>query len=384
MSAVEELIRTKRTLICVGPGGVGKTTTSAAIALHAAAMGRRTLVLTVDPAHRLANSLGLQSFEQEEQIIDPKRLKRAGVPSDACFAAMMLDTKRTFDRLIERYTTDPTVRERILNNPFYIQASTRLAGSQEYMAMERLYEIDTSGDYDLLVLDTPPTAHALDFLRAPERLTDFLKQGTSGLLARGTKRLGRLGLGMLKANTLILRGVSKFLGAELFLGILEFLNDFSGMYAGFRERSQKVRQMLRSEQTGFIVLSSPERHSINEGLYLYDTLIREQMPFGGYVLNRVRQSFGEADDATTEDFIEDVVNEETLNLHRRARLEKVANKAVHNFDQYQTLTRRDAGEIEYLVERLGDRSRLCIVPDFDQDIHNLRGLYDYGRTLLTT
>ena len=243
MSAIDTLINEHRVLICVGPGGVGKTTTSAALALRAALSGKRTIVLTVDPAHRLANALGLNHFSSEEQVIKINDLESK---KTATFSAMMLDTKRTFDALIERHTTDATVRDRILNNPFYEQASSRLAGSQEYMAMEKLYELYSSGRFDLIVLDTPPTVHALDFLNAPQRLMDFLGHSNSNLFTRSTRTLGKVGFGFLRANRILLKGISKFVGSEVFLSLLDFLKDFQSMYEGFKDRAHQVKELLAS------------------------------------------------------------------------------------------------------------------------------------------
>jgi len=347
----------------------------------AAASGRRAIVLTVDPAHRLANALGLQSFKDEEQIITPDMLANAGVSDSAPFAAMMLNTKRTFDQLIERHTTNPKTRDRILDNPFYVQAATRLAGSQEYMAMEKLYEIHQSGKYDLIVLDTPPTVHALDFLNAPQRLMDFLGHNTSGLLARGGRRIGKFGLGFLEANRMILRGMNKFVGADFFLSVLEFLQDFSVMYDGFKERADKVKQLLSSSDSSFIVLTGPEQASMNEGLFFRDALIEASMPLGAFVVNRIREPFGPVDKLLAKDFEADVMGEESLALHRASTRKKVSRAALNHFEQYQTLVLRDAANLAKLRGMLDTQPPLVSVPDFDQDIHSLRGLYEYGRCL---
>ncbi|MFT5432691.1 MAG: anion-transporting ArsA/GET3 family ATPase, partial [Myxococcota bacterium] len=224
MLSLDQLIRTKRVLVCVGPGGVGKTTTSAAIALRASELGRRTLVLTVDPAHRLANSLGLEQFDAQEQEISQELFAAAGLTWNAPLFAMMLDTKRTFDSIVDRYAPNPETRDRILSSPFYEQASTRLSGSQEYMAMEKLFELHEADSYDLIVLDTPPTVHALDFLDAPNRLEEFMNQNTDSVRSLGARTLSKIGLGFLRANSLILRGISKFLGSEVFVEILDFLS----------------------------------------------------------------------------------------------------------------------------------------------------------------
>lgn len=371
MESLDQLIRTKRTLICVGPGGVGKTTTSAAIGLLAASMGRRTLVLTVDPAHRLANSLGLSSFEHEEQEINEAAFQAAGIPYSAPYFAMMLDTKRTFDSIVERYAPSAEVRDRILASPFYEQASTRLAGSQEYMAMEKVYELYTGGQYDLVVLDTPPTVHALDFLDAPDRLEDFLSQSTEGLVARSTRVLGRMGLGFLKANSVILRGVSKFLGAQVFTDIINFLNDFKAMYTGFKDRASLVKDLMKGDEVGFVVLTGPERSSIEEGLFFERRLHTEGMPLGVFVVNRTHEAFGPVDDALHADFKAEMPDHPEL-----------AERLLGDVDRYNLLVKRDAREILWLREQLRDaQGGLTTVPDFEEDIHDLAGLHRYGQHL---
>ncbi len=369
--SIDDLIRTRRTIICVGPGGVGKTTTSAAIALRAATMGRSVLVLTVDPAHRLANSLGLSAFETEQQEIGEDAFKAAGLERNAPMHAAMLDTQRTFDTIVHRYATEP---DKILKSRFYEQASTRLAGSAEYMAMEKLYELYTEGEHDLIVLDTPPTVHALDFLDAPDRLQSFMNQSTDGLVAKSTRTLGRLGLGFLKANALILRGVGRFLGTDLFIDILNFLNDFKSMYAGFVDRASEVKRLMRSDEVAFVILTGPERASVDEGLFFYRRLQREGMPFGAFVMNRLRRSFGPTDDALEADFKAAFVSDAPENADLAARI-------LTNARNYQTLVTRDARELERLKQELAEGDLAVAVQDFEEDIHDLGGLHRFGQLL---
>ncbi len=358
MPSVDQLIRTKRVIICVGPGGVGKTTTSAAIALRAAAMGRRTLVLTVDPARRLANSLGLDGFEHEEQAIEGTTL-----------FAMMLDTRKTFDSIVERYTSDEATRRRILESPFYEQASTRLSGSQEYMAMEKLYELHQADRFDLIVLDTPPTVHALDFLDAPDRLESFMRQSTDGLMAKSTRILGKLGLGFLKANTVILKGISKFLGTQLFLDILEFLHDFQSMYTGFVNRAGAVKRLMHSDEVAFVILTAPTSSSMEEGLFFHARLEDEGLPFGAFVVNRVHQRKTDLSEKTE------------ARLRQELQNDALTDALIAAAASYDTLADRDRRCIEDLRERLGPDATLHVVPDFDEDIHDLDGLNRYGATL---
>jgi anion-transporting ArsA/GET3 family ATPase len=369
LPGIDQLISSKRVVICVGPGGVGKTTTSAAIALRAASEGRKTIVLTVDPAHRLANSLGLSAFEADEQEIPTSAFEAVGLTHNAPLFAMMLDTKKTFDGIVARYARDPATRKRILESPFYEQASTRLAGSQEYMAMEKLFELYDEARFDLIVLDTPPTVHALDFLDAPDRLEAFMSQNTTGLVAKSTRVLGKLGLSFLKANSVILKGISKFLGTELFVQIVEFLQDFSSMYTGFRNRAGAVKQLMRSPEVAFVILTGPGRPSIDEGLFFYERLAAENLPFGAFVVNRARRDFGAIDPDTEARFLDDFPNG------------PLADRIIEHARNYQTLVRRDLRELRRLTEHLGPEIDVFLVPDFDEDIHDLEGLARYGKTL---
>jgi len=382
MVDLTQLIDSKRIIVCVGPGGVGKTTTSAAIALRAAEMGRRTLVLTVDPAHRLANSLGLEKFDSLEQEISAERFADAAIPYAAPLFAMMLDTKRTFDDIVERYAPNQETRDRILQSPFYEQASTRLSGSQEYMAMEKLYELHDEGRYDLIVLDTPPTVHALDFLDAPNRLEDFMSQNTDSVRSRSARALGRIGLGFLRANSVILRGVSKFLGADVFVDILDFLSDFRSMYSGFKNRAASVKDLMRSDAISFIVLTGPERASLNEGLFFQSRLAEESMPFGSFVVNRVRQPFATVSENDLAAFRHDLLNHADLQSLPAAERQVLADELLKNYERYHTLAARDAAEIARVREALPGLT-VREIPDFEEDIHDLVGLHRYGTHLLS-
>ena len=369
MERLAELLAARKTLVCVGPGGVGKTTTSAALALRAASSGRKTLVLTVDPAHRLANSLGLDRFENDEQEIPPERFRAAGIPVGAPLYAMMLDTKRTFDGIVTRYAP-VEARQRILDSPFYRQASTRLSGSREYMAMEKLYSLLQEGRYDLVILDTPPTVHALDFLDAPGRLEEFMSQGTGGIASRGARTLGRLGLSFLMANTVILKGISKFLGADVFSDILGFLADLQTMAAGFRERAAAVKKFMRSPEIAFVVLTGPERGSISEGLYIHERLVSEKMPFGAFIVNRVHRDLG-GDPERAGDALQ---------------LEPAAGAALvtaltQGAERYGALVARDRAEIARLDEKLGEPVHR--VPEFTDDVCDLADLHRYATHLLS-
>lgn len=384
---MNRLLEDKKTLIVVGPGGVGKTTTSAAIAVHAARMGKKVLVLTVDPARRLANSLGLKELGNQEVEIDPRLFEEAGIPLQPSertglkgrLFGMMLDVKSTFDALIERYAPNAEVRRKILTNPFYEQGSSALAGSQEYMAMEKLYEIRENRDYDLIVLDTPPTANALDFLKAADRLEDFLGSQTAKVLVQGAKAAGRFGLGFLKVNTFIMRGLNKFVGADMFLSLLEFIQSFHEMYAGFKARAQRVKEILRSPDVAFLIVTSTDSAAIDEAVFFHEQLKRGGMPFGAVLVNRVRDlHLAEGDIAGLADHILAVAPP----VGDRVALEHVARITEQAVHDWHVLSRVDAHRVEEVRARFaafGDGGRVVPVRLFDHDIHDIGALALYGQ-----
>lgn len=283
------LLDRQHLLVCVGSGGVGKTTTAAALGIAAATRGRRTAVLTIDPARRLRDALGITTLDGEPHRVPLARHTRAEArvtlgPLDA----MVLDTKRTFDDLIQRYAPTPAAAERVLTNRIYESISTALAGSQEYMAMERLHALGTSGDYDLLVVDTPPTQHALDFLEAPERLTALLTSRAAAILQNPSLILAREGSRLAQAAlSAVLRGLERFTGFELLRDVAEFVGGLEEFSAGFQERAATVARFLRAPATSFVLVTTPEPARIAEALAFHRELVRAELPFAGFVINRV-------------------------------------------------------------------------------------------------
>ena len=383
-----ELLARKSTIVVVGPGGVGKTTAAAAIAVRATQMGQKVLVLTVDPARRLANALGLAELAGEEVRIPPRLFARAGVRlGSGALHAMMLDTKRTFDQIVERHASSPAVRDRILSNPFYEQASTALAGSQEYMAMEKLYEIRERDDYDLLVLDTPPTRHALDFLEAPRRVEEFLDSGSLRVLLAGARSAGRLGLGLLRFNGVILRGLHRFVGAETLLSLLEFIDSFHEMYDGFQVRARRVKEILRSEDTTFAVVTSTDQAAIDEAVWLYRELVAQEMPVAAMLVNRVRRPFLEppAVAGLERRLAEAAVRAApALAFIDAETVERLARETARACRDYAVLAQMDQARVAALRDRLdpaGDR--VWAIPLFDRDIHDLGGLAAFAAAVFS-
>jgi anion-transporting ArsA/GET3 family ATPase len=284
-TALAPVLDGHRLLLCVGSGGVGKTTSAAALGLAGARRGRRAAVLTIDPARRLKDALGIKALDGEPHRVPLERLKER--PSGT-LDAMLLDAKRTFDDLIRRYAPSSTAAERVLANRIYQSVSTTLAGSQEYMAMERLHAIASDGAYDLLVVDTPPTQHALDFLEAPERLSALLSSRAAAILQNPTLILSRESSKLAQAAlAAVLRGLERFTGLELLRDVAEFVAGIETFSAGFQSRAAQVNAFLRSRETSFLLVTTPEAARVAETLAFHAELVRAGLPFGGFVVNRV-------------------------------------------------------------------------------------------------
>ncbi len=281
-----DVLADKKILVCVGSGGVGKTTTAAALALAGARAGKRTLVITIDPAKRLASSLGLAALGHEIQEVAPE-LVRAGAPGAGSLSAMMLDQKRAFDEMVESHAKDPEAVKRILANPVYVQISGSLAGSQEYAAMAKLHELDTTGRFDLIVVDTPPTAHALDFLDAPGKLTEAIDSPAIEWF-RKLQGGGRSGWSVLgKSGSFVLARLAKFVGSQFLDDLGVFFAEFNDILGGFRQRAEGTFELLRQPKVGFVLVSSPEPMALREALYFHERLVTSKMPLAGFVVNRV-------------------------------------------------------------------------------------------------
>jgi anion-transporting ArsA/GET3 family ATPase len=361
MAGVAELLEGKRVCICAGSGGVGKTTTSAAIAAGMAARGRKVAVLTIDPAKRLADSLGLPELGNEERQVDPRLFGDAGVDLNGGeLWAMMLDAKATFDELVRRHAPDAETRDRILSNRIYQQLSAALAGSQEYMAMEKLFEIYAEDRYDLLVLDTPPTRNALDFLDAPRRLTQFIEGRALQVFMRPT------GLGMKmfgRGTSMMFSVLRRVTGVEVLEDLSEFFQAFSGMVGGFRERAERVNELLANPETSFLVVCGPQGEPITEAVYFHRKLVEAKLPFGGVIVNKVHY----------ESELPDCGQDEASSLVAALGDEGLARRVLENFDDYRALAARDQRNIERLTAEM--RARLVIqVPYLDEDVHDLAGL----------
>jgi anion-transporting ArsA/GET3 family ATPase len=370
MSAIRESLATRRIAVCVGPGGVGKTTVAAAVALDRAMQGGRVLVCTIDPARRLANALGLATLGNVESRVPDHKFAEAGLRPRGALFAMMLDVKRTWDDLVTRHAPDPARPERILRNRLYQQMSSALAGSQEYMAMEKLYELATDRDYDVVVLDTPPTAHALDFLEAPDRILDFLGNDTARALLAPALSAGKLGLRLAQlGGGYIARTLARFTGQAALSDLGDFLQGFQGMYDGFKERAAAVHGLLSRPEVGFVLVTSPSPAAIEEALALHERLHAESMPIAGIVANR----------ATPDLWPEGPLPGPAELAAAGARDGGFAERLARTLAEHQALAVEERRALSRLFAALDAPG--VVVPRLETDIHDLAGLARLGERL---
>ena len=363
-------------IVCCGSGGVGKTTTSAALALRAAERGRKVVVLTIDPARRLAQAMGIEALDNVPRPVPGVSTGSLAGDSGGSLDAMMLDMKRTFDEVVESQAS-PEKAAQILANPFYIALSSSFAGTQEYMAMEKLGQLRqdarSSGRWDLIVVDTPPSRSALDFLDAPERLSSFLDGRFIRLMlapAKGPARLMTAGLGVVS------NALTKILGAQVLRDMQTFVAAFDTLFGGFRQRAQKTFELLQAEETAFLVVAAPEPDALREAAYFVERLGAEQMPLAGLVVNRATRPLAPG-----------LSGEQAL-----AAAERLSNGST---------TAAPDGLTAGLLRLHADRARLvsrerrlrqrfvaahprvptAVVPALSTDVHDLDGLRQVGELL---
>ncbi|HLM45393.1 MAG TPA: ArsA family ATPase [Myxococcaceae bacterium] len=363
-NALTPALEKKRVLLCVGSGGVGKTTISATLALRAAVDGRSSLVCTIDPAKRLANSLGLNALGNVEAQVPASVLEPLGVKPKGKLHAMMLDMKATWDDLITKYAP-PDKREKILANRFYQSLSSALAGSQEYIAMEKLWELRTKRDYELIVLDTPPTAHALDFLEAPNRVLDFLDNEAAKWLLTPALAAGKIGLSLFSlGSSYVAKTISKFTGTETLQELAGFMMAIAPMNESFRERARGVRELLEAESTGFVLVTSPGRERLDEVTHFHRLLKQNRMEVVALVVNRVHPMPGPE------------LWEEAKGLipSRRVKVEETLRELT-------VLAEQDLRGIAEL-RAATPGTPIIQVPRFELDVHDVAALWRTGRYLM--
>jgi len=366
---VLEMLEGKRVCVCAGSGGVGKTTTSAAVALGMAAAGAKVAVVTIDPANRLANALGLEALENEPRRVEPARLATGDLEVKGELWAMMLDPKRTFDELIDRIAPDPGRAEEIKANRVYRELSTAVSGSQELTAIAKLHELDQEGRFDLLVLDTPPSRNALEFLDAPGRLNAFLE----GRALKAFMRPTGVGMRVLGRGALpLLGGLRRITGVDLISDLTVFFQLLGDMTKDFSQRAAQVEALLRAPTTAFVLVTSAAREPIDEAIWFAERLHADGLPFAGVVVNRVHH-----------DLLGDRAPREVRRSLARVLAPGLAVRVAENFRDYHVLARRDDHNLARLARQLDERRLLC-VPQLDDDVHDVDGLLRIHRYLFAS
>jgi anion-transporting ArsA/GET3 family ATPase len=365
---LEKRLEEKRVCVCMGAGGVGKTTISAALGLGLAERGHKVAVVSIDPAKRLAGALGLSELSGEPSRVDDATLSAQGIALEGELWAMMLDSKGTFDDLIARLSPDERTRQEILTNRIYRELSSAVAGSLEFTAGAKLYELHRSGQWDTIVLDTPPSRDALDFLDAPDRLTHFLEgRALKVLLAPGSVTRGLLGRGA----GLMFSVFARVTGINLIEELSGFFGSLAGLTDGFRERARGVEQLLRDPLTGFLIVTSPELEPAREASFLHAQLAREQMCFSGLIVNRFQDQG-----------LNGHTPEEVARLLAPRLDPELAARVAANLADFDVLARRDRESVKILARDLDEPSPV-LVAQLDGDVQDLRGLLLVARQLFS-
>ena len=364
---LDKYIEEKEIIICGGSGGVGKTTTSAAIAIRAAQKGKKVLVLTIDPARRLADALGIRIGNEETEV----PLEVLGIMSGGSLFAMMLDMKRSFDELIDKISPTEEVRDRILNNRLYQNITTAFSGSHEYIAMEKVYDIHRQSKYDLIVLDTPPTRHAIDFLEAPRKMVDFLNAGIINVMLKLYFRAGKWSFRLFRGGVEgIFALVERITGGEILREVSEFFLSFEGLYDGFKDRSDAVMRLLKSQRTVFLIIMGPQEVNLDEAYFLYDKISEMGLPFGFFIMNRVHLLPSEFR-----------WNRETKNKVKEVVGDPLYDRIEEWVDSYYALYKHDRDVALQVLQRT--RQPLYLVPEFEEDVHDIKSLHRFINNLLS-
>ena len=365
------LLDDRRVILCVGCGGVGKTTTTAALGLAAARRGKRVLCLTIDPARRLSQSLGIEEMKTEAQSIHPSVFAEAGVDVRGSMTVMMLDTKSTFDSLVEQLSPTPEQRDRILGNVLYKYISTSLAGTQEYMAMEKLYAVKGDPAYDLILLDTPPTTNALDFLDAPERLVGAIDSAATRWFLQAFQSSGKFSLNLLaKSTAAILKGMGKLTGSGFLEQVAGFISEINAVFGGWRKRAEVVSAALRGPEIAYVLVTSPDPLCVREVLYFAERLREQDMRRDAFVVNRVYPIYGRLAGAAE---VESAIAEGALDLGPGAAarlLQAAADESRMGALDQQNLRALD----EALADEQSGGSLRVDVPAFPYDIYDVARL----------
>ncbi|RMD81523.1 MAG: ArsA family ATPase [Candidatus Dadabacteria bacterium] len=373
------LLAAHRVIVCVGSGGVGKTTTAAALALAGALEGRKAMVLTIDPAKRLAQSLGLDSLRSGGEPLDPALFERAGLNPRGRLSAGVLEQQSAWDEFIARHAPSAEIRDAILNNEFYRHLSSSFAGSAEYMAIEELCRIEESGEHDLIVLDTPPTGHALDFLEAPRRLEDFLDRSVVGWFVRPYAAVGWSAWKTTSRTVrFLLQRIEQATGIESLRQISEFFVSMERLFDGIAERSRKVRALLASPTTAFVLVAGPEEQVLGESDLLTAKMRELGMPLKGVVMNRVQPMpcGGESEPS----------RDQVLRALKRWLVSDIGPEELEWLaDAYENACRSARAQelrCEAFEVGLGDEVVAVRIPELEADVHDLASLAKVARLLM--
>ena len=360
-------------IVCCGSGGVGKTTLSAAIGLYGALSGKKTIVLTIDPARRLADSLGLKDFNVDAQRVPLEQLSDIPRPFEGQLYAMMLDAKRTFDNLIFRHAPADLTKN-IFKNRYYQHLSNNMAGSHEYMAMEKLYEIYHQDKYDLIVLDTPPSRRALDFLEAPGKLLNLLGHNFFLKMFRPYLHAGRLGMRVFNILAYpVLRAVGKVIGKQVLedlAGFMQLWNDV--LFEGFSRRAETVKTLLSGNMTLFLAIATPQHLPMTEAVFLYEKLCQNNMPFGGFIINRVHVLENQELFDTDRHGMAEFFNKKSID-------DRLAEKLGITFNNYMKMSESDAHAINDLINKIGSNVDILQIPVAEGEIAHLNDLVRLSR-----
>ena len=367
----KRILRDKRVVVACGSGGVGKTTTSAALGLFAALAGKRVLVLTIDPARRLANALGLEEFGNSARAVSLAELGFEPQPGGS-LSAMMLDMKQTFDDMVADYAAHPGDLERIRQNRLYRSMSQALAGIQEYMAVAKLYTVLQTNAYDLIVLDTPPTSHALDFLDAPRRFVDFLDHDALQWLLKSTATAGKLSFRLLDVgSSYMMKTIGRLSGVDILREIGEFVSSFYPLFLGFKDRSDKIAQLLVSRDLVFVVVSAQTQPQIDEALFFHRKLLHEGLRALSVLVNRLHRALPEdAVDASATTALQTLLGDPAL-----------AAAAMQAGADHNALVTAEQVELRRLKGEVEVHAPVCGVYELDEDVHSLQGLFAMGEQI---
>lgn len=363
---LRQVVRNHRVVVCCGAGGVGKTTSAAALGVLAAQEGRSAVVMTIDPARRLAQAMGLDALDNEPKVVD--------IDATGSLSAMMLDNKRTFDRMVETYAPDERVRDTIFANRYYQQLSTTLGGSRELIAMERVLEIVSGGAYDLLIVDTPPAQHALDFLDAPRRLIDLLDGSLTQALITPYGMAARAQFNFFRqSSAMTLKFLERLTGLQMLADLSDFLLAFSSMFEGLKDRSRKVMALMTEPSTSFLLVCAPEAVSLGQAAQFADRLRRDDIDISGVLVNRMHLpvpdgNLSEADLGRLDGLLPAPADGVTLSTRVSSALQDA-----------QRLAAVDAAALSVL-DSLQQPRRL--VPHFNRDLHSMADLALFAQRLV--